>query len=82
MQFLEGGGGHLPQMPHPGSAIGMVDLNVGIYRFPVLDLVYINELGIYRSGVLVGLGNFDSRIRTFSSIIRTFASRIRTFTSS
>ena len=22
--FLEGGGGHLPQMPHPGSAIATV----------------------------------------------------------
>ena len=24
MQFLEGGGGNLPQMPHPGSAIAQV----------------------------------------------------------
>ena len=28
MQFLEGGGGHLPQMPHPGSA---TDIYLTVY---------------------------------------------------
>ena len=30
MQFLEGGG-HLPQMPHPGSAIGQDDARADIH---------------------------------------------------
>ena len=46
-----------------------------------MDSVYINELGIYCNGVLVGLGKFAGKIRTFTSRIRALASIIRTLAS-